>query len=514
MTFGSGGTALHANRPSRVAEWAEPDVSARAQRRVMDIRDYIRMLRRGWPVVMVTGAIFLGLAVAYLAVTPKTYQSTAVLLVSVNDPASVTDLQQGAQFSANAVTTYAEIIDSSTVLGPVASELRPQRSVDDLVGMVAATVRPLTSLIDVTASGADPGLVAEVANSTAASAAKIIPALESGANGRSLIRVQQIRPAVEPTAPVSPNANRLLALALLAGLAIGVGVTIATQALDTRIRRVHDLRMLTNLPVLAVLPRLSRYQHNGITVRDEPAGAAGEAFRTLRTNVRFLGPADRRSLLLAAVSDGVDGAMVPINLAWVLAEAGHQVLLIDLDLRQSSIGAAMGLPSGAGMADVLSGLAELSAVVHNTSHQNLQVITSGTALPNPSELISAPIMTATLRSMEGLYDYVIVHVPPLLTYTDAAVLSGTAGGTLVTVGIGRTRAQELTTALNTMATVGVNPLGVVLTRASRSSQDHRAGRGGGQRRASWLGPMRHRFDWDWRSGSQKVRRGPRRHSIT
>lgn len=478
----------------------------------MDIRDYIRMLKRGWPLVLAMAALFLALAYGYLSLTPKRYESTAVVLVSTNNPVTVVDLQQGAQFSGNAVITFAQIIDSSTVLGPVATQLRPQISVDNLVGMVSVAVRPLTTLIDITANGANPQQVAAVANAAAASAARIIPSLEGTSADGSLIRVQQIRPAVEPRTAVSPNVNRVLALGLIIGLCIGLAATIASQALDTRIRRVHDLRLLTEFPLLAVLPRLKRAQHHGVVVRDEPGGAAGEAFRTLRTNVRFLDSEARRSLVFAAVADNLDGAHVPANLAWVLAEAGHEVLLVDLDLRQSTVGDAFGLTTGAaGISDVLAGKLPLPEVIHETTHPKLQVVLSGTTQPSPSELLSAPIMTNLLRWMESEYDYVLLHVPPLLSYTDAAVLSGAAGGTLVTVSAARTRAQELTTALTVLSNVGVRPLGIVLTRAARSALDHRKARGNvGRSRLRISRSMRHRFDWDWRNGRPKA---PSRHSV-
>lgn len=477
----------------------------------MDIRDYIRMLKRGWPVVLFVATLFVLLAAAYLAVTPKRYESTAVLFVSTNVPANIGDLQEGRQFAADAVSTYTEIIDSPAVLAPAAAELRPQLNVDDLAGMVTATVSFGTTLIDITAAGDDPEQVAATANAVAASATRVIPALEGTAGGRALIRVQVIRPAVEPSAAVSPNVNRILALGFIVGACVGLGVTIATQAVDTRIRRVQDVRKLSEAPLLAVLPRVKRGRQRGLVARDEPASASGEAFRTLRTNLRFLESEDRRSLVFAAVADDCDGAFVPANLAWMLAEAGHPVLLVDLDLRQPTVGDAVGIQAGAGIADVLAGRVELLEVVHETAHPNLHVVLSGTTQPRPSELLSAPMMAGMLRRMESEYDYVILHAPPLLSYTDAAVLSGAAGGAVVTVTVGRTGAQELTTALTVLANVRVIPLGVVLTRAGSSALDHKKARGVSTRSRLWLGrPMRHRFDWDWRNRKPKP---PSRHSM-
>ena len=92
--------------------------------RGMELQDYLRMLRRGWLTVVVVTAVGVGLASLYVAVAPRVFDGTTVLFVSARDPTTIGDRQQGAQFVTNAVVTSSEIIDSSTVLGPVAEELR------------------------------------------------------------------------------------------------------------------------------------------------------------------------------------------------------------------------------------------------------------------------------------------------------------------------------------------------------------------------------------------------------
>lgn len=468
----------------------------------MDIRDYLRMLRRGWPTVLSVTAAFVALAIAYLVLTPKVYESSTVLFVSANAPASIIDLQQGAQFAGNAVNTYAAVIDSPSVLGTVSEQLTPQRSVEELAAMVSTSVRTGTTLIDVVVAGDNPEDVVVIANAVASSSGQVIPALENPA-GTPLVNVQQIRPAVEPTEPVSPNVSRMLALGLVVGLFIGLGATIAVQALDTRIRRVQDLRALTGVPVLGTLPSLKRGQRGGVAVRRDPAGPSGEAFRALRTNVRYLDARDHRSLVLTSVADNGDGAQVPSNLAWMLAESGQRVLLVDADLRRSSVAEAFEVHDGIGLADVLLGGIEPADAVRTTDHSRLDVLPSGTHDGSPSDLLSSPILVTTLRAMENRYDYVIVHAPPLLLYTDAAVVSSASGGTLVAVAAGRTRAQELTTALTVLTNVRVAPLGLILTHAGRSEVDQ-VGTGGTTTVRSRSGNrMLRRVEWDWKRDNAK-----------
>jgi capsular exopolysaccharide synthesis family protein len=437
----------------------------------MEIRDYLRMLRRGWLAVLLITALFVGVAAAYLALTPKRYDATTTLFVSAANMRSINDLQQGSVFAQGAVVTYAEVIDSVTVLGGVAVDLRPQSSVEDLADMVTVNVRPSTALIDVGVTGTDRERVATIANAVGRSAVRVIPRLERTRGGASMVKVQQIRMAVEPDRASSPNVKRILALGLVVGLCVGLAVTIVAQTLDSRIRRVQEIRQLADVPLLATLPKLRRSERRGLVVREKPSSEVGEAFRALRTNISFLESKDRRSLLITAVANESDGALVPANLAWTLAQTGQRILLVDLDLRRSAVGDLLGLAARAGISDVLAGQSRLLDVIRPTDHPCLSVVLSGAAQPGPSELLSRPSLASAVDWMERHYDHVIVHAPPLLSYTDATVVSAAVGGTLVTVAAGSTQAQQLTTALVALANVRVRPLGLVLTQLPSSATD-------------------------------------------
>jgi succinoglycan biosynthesis transport protein ExoP len=280
--------------------------------------------------------------------------------------------------------------------------------------------------------------------------------------------------------------KRTLALGLVVGLCVGLVVTIVAQTLDSRIRRVQEVRQLADVPLLATLPKLRRSERRGLVVRDKPSSEVGEAFRALRTSISFLESKDRRSLLITAVANESDAALVPANLAWTLAQTGQRILLVDLDLRRSAVGDLLGLAARAGMSDVLAGQSRLNDVIRPTEHPCLSVVLSGTAQPSPSELLSRPTMASAMDWMERHYDHVIVHAPPLLAYTDATVVSVTVGGTLVTVAAGSTQAQHLATALVALANVRVRPLGLVLTQLHSSSTDLGRVKGGTTRlRARW-----------------------------
>ena len=190
----------------------------------------------------------------------------------------------------------------------------------------------------------------------------------------------------------------------------------------------------------------------------------------MRTNLGTATAREGRSLVFTAASGTHDGALVPANLAWSLAQSGRKTLLIDADMRASAVGDLFGIDRGAGLAEVLAE-PESTGIAHGTRSSLLRVMLSGTAKSAPSDLLSTSALARTLRkSAEQEYEAVVLHLPPLLDYTDAAVAAAVAEGTFVTVSVGHTKTAEVAAALDTLTNVRVRPLGIVLTSAGQGDQ--------------------------------------------
>lgn len=432
----------------------------------MEFRDYLRMLKRGWPAVILITALFVGAALAYLQFSPKTYEANAVVYVSARGSQSIGELQQGSQFVGDVITSYAEMADSAVVLQPVSDSLRPKLTVAQLSTMLTAKVRPNTNLIDLQVDTNNPRQAQAVANAVAANMAETLPYLEtrSRSTGPRPVRFELVEEATLPRGPISPNTQEILALGLIVGLCFGLGLTILAQSMDTRIRRSRDIWRLTDVPLLAAIPQLSHADRRTLVVRDNPAGSVGEAFRTLRTNIRFLETSSRHSILVTGTIVDGKGPDISANLGWTLAEAGYRVVLVDADLRHPQIGGSLGISGSTGLAEVLAGQVEPVAALRSTSHPQLEVMLAGTMPPNPSELLGSQAMRELMSDLERKYDYVILHAPPVLSYSDAAVLAVASERTVLTLGSGKTRANELSAALVALGNVGVKPMGIVMSR--------------------------------------------------
>ena len=200
--------------------------------------------------------------------------------------------------------------------------------------------------------------------------------------------------------------------------------------------------------------------------------AVAEALRALRTNLQFM-DVDHppKTIVVTSPLPGDGKSTIACNLALTLAAAGNMVVLVDGDLRRSTVAKTMGLPGGAGLSDVLAGRATLADVLQRTPRSNnLLVLAAGSVPPNPSEVLGSERMHTLLADLTK-HATVIIDAPPLLPVTDGAVLTHQADGALVVVTLGKTTHDLLEKALDTLRKARGRALGVVLNKTPLRGAD-------------------------------------------
>jgi capsular exopolysaccharide synthesis family protein len=198
-----------------------------------------------------------------------------------------------------------------------------------------------------------------------------------------------------------------------------------------------------------------------------PASPVSEAYRTLRTNIRFAS-IDRpvRTLLVTSADPGAGKTTVAANLGIVCAQAGLHVVVIDADLRRPTLHRWFDLRNHNGLTDLLvKNTQSMEEALVDTEIDNLRLITSGPVPPNPSELLGSESMQVLLAEAEMCADLVIIDTPPVLAVTDAAVLASNADGVVLLVEARRTSHEAARRAWEALRHVGASVLGVVLTKS-------------------------------------------------
>jgi tyrosine-protein kinase Etk/Wzc len=286
-----------------------------------------------------------------------------------------------------------------------------------------------------------------------------------------------------PAYRVGSTLRQKIWLGLLVGLLLGVGGAFFLEYLDQTIKSTQDVDRVLGTPVLGMVPLDAKLGPRGsdgrrpisvITVLegDDPAA---EAYRTLRTNVTFVG-AERPVQLLAVTSPGPgEGkSTTAANLAVALALGGHKTLLIDADLRRPLLHRAFGLVHEPGLTDVLIGRATAREAVRPDVIERLDVLPAGSSPPNPSELLGSDAMHALVAEVRQTYDYIVMDTPPVLPVTDATVISTVADATILAVRSGETEEASATRALDQLKRVNARIAGVVLNGVDARRDRHYA----------------------------------------
>lgn len=189
-----------------------------------------------------------------------------------------------------------------------------------------------------------------------------------------------------------------------------------------------------------------------------------EYYNSIRTNIQFSGR-DLKVITLTSAQPGEGKSTTSVNLAISFARAGFRTLLIDADTRNSVMsGTFRSNERYQGLTSFLSGNAELSDVICDTSIDNLMIIPAGQVPPNPTSLIQNDNFKAMIETVRGLYDYVIVDTPPLGLVIDAAILAHHSDASLLVTKAGADKRRTITKLKEQLEQSGSVFLGVILNK--------------------------------------------------
>jgi capsular exopolysaccharide synthesis family protein len=430
----------------------------------LDLRDYLRILRRYWLGILT--AVLLGLLAGGGAsvLTRPSYAAETQLFVAIQSSGSVQDLQQGNTFSQARVQSYVKTIDSPVVLNPVIEALGLDMTSEALASRVSASTDANTVLINITVTDASAVQAAAIAQAVANSLVNAVDTLEKPqTGGTSPVRLSIIKPATAPTTPSAPNTRLNLLLGLVAGLAVGCGFAVLRSTLDNRIRGEADLRRVTDAPLLGGIAFDSAAAKSPLLSELSARSPRAEAYRQLRTNLQFANvTGNAKTILVTSSLPGEGKSTTAANLAMSLAQAGSAVCLVDADLRRPMVAEYLGLAQDAGLTTALVGLADVDDLLQQWGDDKLFVLTSGQIPPNPSELLGSEEMKGLILRLEQVFDSIVIDAPPLLPVTDAAVLSQHVGGVVLVVGAQKITTNDLERSIGSLELVDADLLGIVL----------------------------------------------------
>lgn len=440
----------------------------------MQVRDIIRAVRTRWRLVLTTVLIFVALSALTTWLMPREYAATSQVFVSTSGGSGDSnELLQGSSFSQQRVKSYAEVLRSPLVLGPVIESLGLETSPQAL-GTSITTMIPLdTVLIEVTAESDNPQQAAAIANAVSNEFIRVVPTVESANERQSPVKVTLTREATAPETPISPRPGINLMLGLLLGLMSGLGLAVARHRLDTTIKGETDVKAVTDEVIIGGIHFSRDTKTTPLIVHGDPHSPRAESFRTLRTNLQFVDAAHpAKSIVFTSSVPGEGKSTTTANLALAMGESGARVCIVEADLRRPRMVEYMGLASGAGLTNLIIDEVDYEDVLQPFgAGTNVTVLGAGPIPPNPSELLGSPAMGEIVKKLEEAFDFVVFDAPPLLPVTDAAVLSRLVGGVVVVVGADVARKDQLRKTMELLGNVGAEVLGIVINRLPAKGSD-------------------------------------------
>jgi len=431
----------------------------------MSVQDLLKLLRARWVIVFVTALVTVLGTMAYTLLQTPLYQASTRLFVSTTSGTSAVDLYQGSRYSQERVLSYTELLKGETLANRTIDRLDLNMNADDLKAKVTAKSKPDTVLITVSVLDDSPVRARDIANALSDEFVVIARELETpnpGASPDARVVVEQ-RASI-PRKPLTPKPVRNFALSIALGALLGIGLALLRDQLDNTIKTPQILEQITGAGVAGYIPFDKELSASPAINFDNDNSGPAEAFRKLRTNLQFLAVDDPpRVLVVTSASPSEGKSITSLNIALALAEANHNVVLVDGDLRRPRVAKYLDVVGSVGFSTLLGGVARLDEVLQKTKYPRLTVLAAGPCPPNPSELLGSLTAQKLLSELRAEFDYVIIDSSPLLAVTDGAILAAHADGALLAARYGNTTREQLAHAVRILNDVGAKILGAMLT---------------------------------------------------
>jgi capsular exopolysaccharide synthesis family protein len=284
--------------------------------------------------------------------------------------------------------------------------------------------------------------------------------------------------ALSPLAPASiakPTLTKykMGVAGVFAGVVVGLGLLWLLSLADDRFASAAELSLHLPAEVVGQVPEegLVRNHRNGTGQQLQNSPAFVESFRNLRSHLLCMaGLADGPKIIMVTSAIPKEGkTTVTANLGTALALTGEPVLLVDADLRRSSLHRIFKLSARPGLSEVVGKAFPASKTIVPTTRPNLFLLPAGDGEDVGSEMFLTSKFDQLLQELSARFKYILIDTAPVLATDDAGTLGSRAQGALLIVRAGYTPARMIREALERLRARKVTLLGLIYNRAAPSS---------------------------------------------
>jgi len=277
--------------------------------------------------------------------------------------------------------------------------------------------------------------------------------------------ISVVEPASTPEKPAKPRKELNIALGFMVGAVGGLGLAFLWENLDSTLYTTEQIESVSKLPVIGKVPPLGKEN----SFEEMNANFSyGESFRRLRTNILSI-DFPIRTLLVTSAKPREGKSRIAANLAYVMAQSGRKVVVVDCDMRVPSQYKLFSIENKFGLSSILEQKATFTEELQSIDLDGVHVIPSGPLPENPSELLGTGQMKNLLDRLATVFDLVILDTPAALAVADAAILAPMVDAIVLVVCRAKSNAGEVRIMQAQLKKVDGKVIGVIENRAEHTN---------------------------------------------
>ncbi len=304
---------------------------------------------------------------------------------------------------------------------------------------------------------------------------------------RQDVEARILSPADVPTAPKFPKRSIFLVLGAVVGLMGGVVIAGSRLLLENRFVTASWTEDALGLPILGLLPLVRRREmagigrHSGIQeyLRAKPLSRFAESLRSLRAGLRNSTPIAPRIIHVTSSVPGEGKSTVAAALATSAAIAGLRTVLVDLDIRNSSVSNLFNLQDSKGVVDVIKGDSMIGTALQTFNELPLTVMAVGQSSRLSPDMIGSPRFGAMIQKLASDFDMVVLDSPPILAVSDSVLIANVADATMFVIQWRTTPKDIVRQGIKVLRSNGATLAGVVFNKMDLSKAPQYEGSGYG-----------------------------------